>query len=67
MAVRVCVYIDVCSLECGSYLKPKVVSLNHGFSVVLLQRGRLRFLNLSIELQGEHVVHTVDGIAYSVA
>ena len=55
------------SRACGSYLKPKVVALNHGFSVVLLQRGRLRLLDLSIELQGEHVVHTVDDIADSVA
>lgn len=55
------------SLECRPYLEPKVVALNHGFSVVLLQRGRLGLLSLSIELQGEHAVHAVDGGAYSVA
>lgn len=51
----------------GSYLEPEVVALNHGLSVVLLQRGRLGLLDLGIQLQREHVVHAVDGIAYSVA
>lgn len=45
----------------ASYLKGKVVALDHGLAVVLLQRGQLRLLHLRLKLRGEHVVHSVDG------
>lgn len=51
----------------GTYLKPKVVALNHRLSVVLLQRGGLRLVDLSITFQREHVVHSVNGVAHPVA
>lgn len=56
-----------CSFTPGTYLEPKVVALNHCFSVVLLQRGRLGLIHLSIELQREHVIYPVNGITHSVA
>lgn len=32
-----------------TYLEPKIVALDHGLSVVLLQRDRLRFVDFSIK------------------
>lgn len=53
-----------CSLTFGTYLEPKVVTLNHRLSVVLLQRGGLQLIDLSIALQREHVVHSVNGVTH---
>lgn len=43
-----------------SDLKSKVVALNHGLSVILLQCGLLCLLHLSLKLRHEHVFHTVN-------
>ncbi len=44
----------------GSDLKSKVVALDHGLSVILLQCGFLRLLHLCLKLWREHVIHAVD-------
>lgn len=49
------------------YLKPKIITLNHGFPVVLLQSGRFRFINFSIKLRCEHVINSINGTAYLIA
>ena len=43
------------------HLEGKVVALDHGLPVVLLQRGRLRLLHLRLKLVREHELHAVDG------
>ncbi len=58
-------WFHVCSIHIhrnpsGSDLKSKVVALDHGLSVILLQCGFLRLLHLSLKLWREHVIHTVD-------
>lgn len=51
----------------GLNLEGKVVALDHGLSVVLMQGGRLCLLHLRLELRREHVLHPVDGAGDLIA